>query len=117
ELLGGAVLTEQVFTIPGFGKMIVDSVFNRDYAVLAEEAIERDAWAKEVSLLKLPKLVEQVALNAWKEQDGARITLHLRSAQRHLHSPGAVKTLGEALGELHGSTVELTIIEDGLSSS
>ncbi|WP_313354612.1 DNA polymerase III subunit gamma/tau [Kosakonia cowanii] len=79
---------------------------------LAEEAIERDAWAKEVSLLKLPKLVEQVALNAWKEQDGARICLHLRSAQRHLHSPGAVKTLGEALGELHGSTVELTIIED-----
>ncbi|HEY0208959.1 ABC transporter permease [Acerihabitans sp.] len=34
ELLGGAVLTEQVFTIPGFGKMIVDSVFNRDYAVV-----------------------------------------------------------------------------------
>jgi peptide/nickel transport system permease protein len=33
-LLGGAVLTEQVFTIPGFGKMIVDSVFNRDYAVV-----------------------------------------------------------------------------------
>ena len=34
ELLGGAVLSEQVFTIPGFGKMIVDSVFNRDYAVV-----------------------------------------------------------------------------------
>lgn len=34
ELLGGAVLTEQIFTIPGFGKMIVDSVFNRDYAVV-----------------------------------------------------------------------------------
>ncbi|ACS86402.1 MULTISPECIES: ABC transporter permease [Musicola] len=34
ELLGGAVLTEQVFTIPGFGKMIVDAVFNRDYAVV-----------------------------------------------------------------------------------
>ncbi|MNR51455.1 Dipeptide transport system permease protein DppB [compost metagenome] len=28
------MLTEQVFTIPGFGKMIVDSVFNRDYAVV-----------------------------------------------------------------------------------
>jgi ABC-type dipeptide/oligopeptide/nickel transport system permease component len=26
------VLTEQVFTIPGFGKLIVDAVFNRDYA-------------------------------------------------------------------------------------
>ena len=33
-LLSGAVLTEQVFTIPGFGKLIVDSVFNRDYSVV-----------------------------------------------------------------------------------
>ena len=34
ELLGGAVLTEQIFTIPGFGKLTVDAVFNRDYAVV-----------------------------------------------------------------------------------
>ncbi|TYR31562.1 ABC transporter permease [Mesorhizobium microcysteis] len=34
ELLAGAVLTEQVFTIPGFGKLIVDAVFTRDYAVV-----------------------------------------------------------------------------------
>lgn len=34
ELLGGAVLTEQIFTIPGFGKLIVDAVFNRDYGVV-----------------------------------------------------------------------------------
>src|SRR5574341_2066438 len=34
ELLSGAVLTEQVFTIPGFGKLIVDAVFNRDYSVV-----------------------------------------------------------------------------------
>ncbi|SIS50307.1 ABC transporter permease [Paracoccus saliphilus] len=34
ELIAGAVLTEQIFTIPGFGKMIVDAVFNRDYAVV-----------------------------------------------------------------------------------
>jgi len=34
ELLGGAVLTEQVFSIPGFGKLIVDAVFNRDYSVV-----------------------------------------------------------------------------------
>jgi peptide/nickel transport system permease protein len=33
-LLSGAVLTEQVFSIPGFGKLVVDSVFNRDYAVV-----------------------------------------------------------------------------------
>jgi peptide/nickel transport system permease protein len=34
ELLGGTVLTETVFTIPGFGKLIVDAVFNRDYSVV-----------------------------------------------------------------------------------
>lgn len=34
ELLAGAVLTEQIFSIPGFGKLIVDAVFNRDYAVV-----------------------------------------------------------------------------------
>ena len=33
-LLSGAVLTEQVFSIPGFGKLIVDAVFNRDSAVV-----------------------------------------------------------------------------------
>ncbi|KFI25917.1 ABC transporter permease [Paenirhodobacter enshiensis] len=34
ELLAGAVLTEQIFTIPGFGKLTVDAVFTRDYAVV-----------------------------------------------------------------------------------
>jgi peptide/nickel transport system permease protein len=28
-LLSGAVLTEQIFTIPGFGKLVVDAVFNK----------------------------------------------------------------------------------------
>jgi peptide/nickel transport system permease protein len=34
QLLSGAVLTETIFSIPGFGKLIVDAVFNRDYAVV-----------------------------------------------------------------------------------
>ena len=34
RLLSGAVLTEQIFAIPGFGKLFVDGVFNRDYAVV-----------------------------------------------------------------------------------
>ncbi len=33
-LFSGAVLTEQVFSVPGFGKLIVDAVFNRDYPVV-----------------------------------------------------------------------------------
>ncbi|EOG5374318.1 DNA polymerase III subunit gamma/tau [Cronobacter turicensis] len=81
-------------------------------AKLAEEAITRDEWAAEVSRLQVPKLVEQVALNAWKEQDGQHICLHLRPSQRHLNSASAQKTLADALGVLYGAPVELTIIED-----
>jgi peptide/nickel transport system permease protein len=33
-LLAGAILTEQIFSIPGLGKMVVDAVFNREYAVV-----------------------------------------------------------------------------------
>ncbi|WP_436858818.1 DNA polymerase III subunit gamma/tau [Citrobacter tructae] len=81
-------------------------------ARLAAEAIERDPWAAQVSQLSLPKLVEQVALNAWKEENGNVVCLHLRSSQRHLNSSGAQQKLTEALSALMGSTVELTIIED-----
>ncbi len=34
QLLSGAILTEQIFSIPGFGKLIVDAVFYREYAVV-----------------------------------------------------------------------------------
>ena len=81
-------------------------------AKLALEAVERDGWAAEVNQLAVPKLVEQVALNAWKEQDGNCICLHLRPSQRHLNSAGAQQKLAEALGVLYGSPVELTIVED-----
>jgi peptide/nickel transport system permease protein len=33
-LLGGAVLTETVFGLPGMGKFVVDSIFARDYPVV-----------------------------------------------------------------------------------
>ncbi|WP_434586112.1 DNA polymerase III subunit gamma/tau [Klebsiella sp. R390] len=81
-------------------------------AKLALEAVERDSWAAEVNQLAVPKLVEQVALNSWKEQEGQRICLHLRPSQRHLNSAGAQQKLAEALGILYGSPVELTIVED-----
>ncbi|ENM2865838.1 DNA polymerase III subunit gamma/tau [Citrobacter koseri] len=79
---------------------------------LAAEATERDPWAAQISQLSLPKLVEQVALNAWKEENGNTICLHLRSTQRHLNSTGAQQKLAEALSALTGTTVELTIVED-----
>ncbi|HEH7541303.1 TPA: DNA polymerase III subunit gamma/tau [Escherichia coli] len=81
-------------------------------AKLAAEAIERDPWAAQVSQLSLPKLVEQVALNAWKEESDNAVCLHLRSSQRHLNNRGAQQKLAEALSTFKGSTVELTIVED-----
>ena len=33
-LISGAVVTEQIFVLPGFGKLTIDAVFTRDYAVL-----------------------------------------------------------------------------------
>ena len=34
SLIGGAVITETVFAIPGVGRLMVDSIFSRDYAVV-----------------------------------------------------------------------------------
>jgi peptide/nickel transport system permease protein len=33
-LISGAVITEQVFVIPGFGRLIVEAVFTRDYPII-----------------------------------------------------------------------------------
>ena len=79
---------------------------------LAEEAQQRDAWAAEIAALTLPKLVQQVALNAWKEVGENSVTLHLRSSQRHLNSASAKQALAEALSQSAGQPVELTIVED-----
>ena len=34
SLVGGAVITETVFAIPGIGRLTIDSIFSRDYAVV-----------------------------------------------------------------------------------
>ncbi|MBN3136468.1 DNA polymerase III subunit gamma/tau [Pectobacterium punjabense] len=82
-------------------------------ARLAEESLERDAWAAEIHRLTLPKLVQQLALNAFKESEEAgKVHLHLRSSQRHLNSPAAQKTLIDALTAHYGHPVELLITED-----
>ncbi|MEM6160622.1 DNA polymerase III subunit gamma/tau [Erwinia sp. P6884] len=81
-------------------------------AKLAAESLLRDPWAAEVAAMALPKLVQQLALNAWKEVTESGICLHLRSAQRHLNSPSARQTLTEAMSEAAGTPLELTIVED-----
>jgi ABC-type dipeptide/oligopeptide/nickel transport system permease component len=34
HILGGAVVTETVFAVPGLGRLLVDSIFFRDYPVV-----------------------------------------------------------------------------------
>jgi peptide/nickel transport system permease protein len=34
SLVGGAVITETVFAIPGIGRLTIDSIFSRDYSVV-----------------------------------------------------------------------------------
>jgi len=34
QLMGGAVITETVFAIPGVGRLMVTAIFGRDYAVV-----------------------------------------------------------------------------------
>ncbi|EKA1242090.1 DNA polymerase III subunit gamma/tau [Salmonella enterica] len=107
------VQTKEVVATPKALKKALEHEKTPELAAkLAAEAIERDLWAAQVSQLSLPKLVEQVALNAWKEQNGNAVCLHLRSTQRHLNSSGAQQKLAQALSDLTGTTVELTIVED-----
>ncbi|HGJ5873267.1 MAG TPA: DNA polymerase III subunit gamma/tau [Arsenophonus apicola] len=80
---------------------------------IALEARERDHWSAEISQLKIPKLIEQLALNAYKESlNETEICLHLRSTQRHLNTEPAHKALTKALCELYGQPIKLVIIED-----
>ncbi|EBC9961505.1 DNA polymerase III subunit gamma/tau [Salmonella enterica subsp. enterica serovar Agona] len=107
------VQTKEVVATPKALKKALEHEKTPELAAkLAAEAIERDPWAAQVSQLSLPKLVEQVALNAWKEQNGNAVCLHLRSTQRHLNSSGAQQKLAQALSDLTGTTVELTIVAD-----
>jgi peptide/nickel transport system permease protein len=38
-LISGAIITEQVFVIPGFGRLVVEAVFTRDYPIIQGVAL------------------------------------------------------------------------------
>ncbi|AWH87819.1 DNA polymerase III subunit gamma/tau [Limnobaculum parvum] len=82
-------------------------------AKLAQESLTRDLWAAEINQMPLPKLVQQLALNAFKQQvSESEICLHLRPSQRHLNSESAQQVLASAISQLAGQTITLTIVED-----
>ena len=59
-LLGGAVITESVFAIPGVGRLLIDSVYGRDYPVIQGLTL---ALAILVSLVFLATDIVQAALD------------------------------------------------------
>lgn len=80
---------------------------------LAQEACERDSWSAQIEKLNVAKLVEQLALNAVKEEPApGQVRLLLRSSQRHLNTDRAKEQLSEALSQLAGAPVTLEIIEN-----
>ncbi len=79
---------------------------------LIEQATLRDSWSAQVAQLTLPRLVQQLALNCWKTEQGNRVTLHCRSTQKHLHTQRSEQALADALSQVMGKTVELTIESD-----
>jgi ABC-type dipeptide/oligopeptide/nickel transport system permease component len=51
SLLGGAVVTEIVFSWPGIGKLLIDAIYRRDYAVVQAAVIFIAAVYAVVNLL------------------------------------------------------------------
>ncbi|MDM3671846.1 DNA polymerase III subunit gamma/tau, partial [Proteus mirabilis] len=75
---------------------------------MAQESQQREEWAAEIDKMPFPKLVQQLALNAYKETVCEEtIILHLRSTQKHLNTANELRTLTKALSELHGKEISL----------
>ncbi|OAT48599.1 DNA polymerase III gamma/tau subunits [Proteus hauseri ATCC 700826] len=106
--------TQEVVSSPKEIKEVLEYEKTPELAAkIAKESWERDAWAAEIEKMPLPKLIQQLALNAYKETVSENeVILHLRTKQKHLNSANALRTLTKALSELHGKAISLTIIED-----
>ena len=50
-MLGGSVITESVFALPGIGKLMIDSIFGRDYAVVQSLVLIFAAMVMVINLL------------------------------------------------------------------
>lgn len=106
--------TKEAVTTPTEIKEALEYEKTPELAVkIIEEGRERDSWSAEIAQLKIPKLVEQLALNSYIERIGeSQMVLHLRSAQRHLNKPSAQDALQNALSQHYGHSVELNIVQD-----
>lgn len=77
--------------------------------LLVKEAANQDSWSDLVTKLNVGRMVQQLALNSAFEQNNHQVTLFLRQSQSHLDNPKAREQLAQAISELLGTDVELSI--------
>ncbi|EMV2917632.1 MULTISPECIES: DNA polymerase III subunit gamma/tau [Vibrio] len=76
---------------------------------LIDESLEHNEWAKLISLMEIPKLVEQLALNSHYSKQGTTVSLLLRSSQAHLNTDRAQAELLKALNTVLGEECHMSI--------
>ncbi|MGI2922486.1 DNA polymerase III subunit gamma/tau [Vibrio diabolicus] len=76
---------------------------------LIDESLEHNEWAKLISLMEIPKLVEQLALNSHYSKEGTTVSLLLRSSQAHLNTDRAQAELLKALNTVLGEECHMSI--------
>jgi DNA polymerase-3 subunit gamma/tau len=107
------IVSEQPVTTPKALRAALEYEKSPELAAkLAEEAMANDEWSAEIAQLKIPRLVQQLALNAVREREGGKVRLRLRSAQHHLNTASAQQALTQALSTLYQTEVELSVVSD-----
>ncbi|UFN68793.1 DNA polymerase III subunit gamma/tau [Vibrio alginolyticus] len=76
---------------------------------LIDESLEHNEWAKLISLMEIPKLVEQLALNSHYSKEETTVSLLLRSSQAHLNTDRAQAELLKALNTVLGEECHMSI--------
>ncbi|MGU3809464.1 DNA polymerase III subunit gamma/tau [Vibrio diabolicus] len=76
---------------------------------LIDQSLEHNEWAKLISLMEIPKLVEQLALNSHYSKEGTTVSLLLRSSQAHLNTDRAQAELLKALNTVLGEECHMSI--------
>ncbi|QMV13822.1 DNA polymerase III subunit gamma/tau [Vibrio spartinae] len=86
-------------------------------ARLTDEVIQEDEWAALIPQLNLPKLIEQLALNASYRLEGNTVHLSLRAHQAHLNTDKSQAILKEALEYTLRMTcaLEIQVADDGVT--
>ncbi|HHF3255499.1 TPA: DNA polymerase III subunit gamma/tau [Vibrio alginolyticus] len=76
---------------------------------LIDESLEHNEWAKLISLMEIPKLIEQLALNSHYSKEGTTVSLLLRNSQAHLNTDRAQAELLKALNTVLGEECHMSI--------